>query len=340
MTLPITGPMTIGMVAAELGISATGLHMNDARVRALAGRPSSTIALSDMRGKGNASIWVASTSGAGTNGSYHYVNYGLSPDVTTSGWWISGGAGISVARTANTQFRFNAPGGYGHARSGTFRVAATPNGGGISATVDRWISLTESRVNVNCHCQCDCTCFPEGSMVLMADGSLKEITQIKPGDWVQGPTMAWEVDYLHVARLAHRKMLAFSDRSLAWSDEHLFWARENGKQWWWCANPDNWRLEVDIGLVKGLYDNYSHFTSADVEFAHVDDVWRRRDVMDVTEADSCTPDTKVYLPIPGANSDHMCFVNGYLVTASTDQWTMDYEKFVWDEANALRLRKK
>lgn len=38
-------------IAAELGISASGLNLNDSRVRALAGKPSGPISYSDLRGK-------------------------------------------------------------------------------------------------------------------------------------------------------------------------------------------------------------------------------------------------------------------------------------------------
>lgn len=51
MTLPSSGPISISMVAAELGISAAGLSLNDSRVRALAGKPSGTISMSDLYGK-------------------------------------------------------------------------------------------------------------------------------------------------------------------------------------------------------------------------------------------------------------------------------------------------
>lgn len=51
MTLPASGTITMAQVAAELGISATGLSLNDSRVRALAGKPSGVISFSDLHGK-------------------------------------------------------------------------------------------------------------------------------------------------------------------------------------------------------------------------------------------------------------------------------------------------
>lgn len=51
MTLPTTGPISMAMVASELGISATGLSLNDSRVRNLAGIPSGSISFANLRGK-------------------------------------------------------------------------------------------------------------------------------------------------------------------------------------------------------------------------------------------------------------------------------------------------
>lgn len=51
MALPSTGPITLQMIADELGISATGLTLNNSAVRALAGKPSGPISMGDLRGK-------------------------------------------------------------------------------------------------------------------------------------------------------------------------------------------------------------------------------------------------------------------------------------------------
>ena len=51
MALPASGSISMAQVAAELGISATGLSFNDSRVRALAGVPSGAIQMAILRGK-------------------------------------------------------------------------------------------------------------------------------------------------------------------------------------------------------------------------------------------------------------------------------------------------
>lgn len=50
MTLS-TGTISIYDVAVELGISASGLNLNDSRVRTLAGLPSGTISFANLQGK-------------------------------------------------------------------------------------------------------------------------------------------------------------------------------------------------------------------------------------------------------------------------------------------------
>lgn len=50
MTLPASGPISLGQVAAELGI-ALPLSLGDSRVRTLAGVPSGPITMGQLRGK-------------------------------------------------------------------------------------------------------------------------------------------------------------------------------------------------------------------------------------------------------------------------------------------------
>lgn len=65
MTLPTSGPISIGMVAAELGI-ALPLSLGDARVRALAGVPSGPIRLGQLRGKSATAPGGGGGGGGGT----------------------------------------------------------------------------------------------------------------------------------------------------------------------------------------------------------------------------------------------------------------------------------
>ena len=53
MALPSSGSITMAMIATELGISPTGLSLNDSRVRTLAGVPSGAISMAILYGKQN-----------------------------------------------------------------------------------------------------------------------------------------------------------------------------------------------------------------------------------------------------------------------------------------------
>ena len=74
MTLPSSGAITMAQVATELGVSQTGINLNQSNVRTLAGRPSGTISMSDLRGKANggASLLV----GSYNDGFAQYYGYG------------------------------------------------------------------------------------------------------------------------------------------------------------------------------------------------------------------------------------------------------------------------
>jgi hypothetical protein len=165
-------------------------------------------------------------------------------------------------------------------------------------------------------------CFTAGSLVLMGDRSWKPIETIRAGDWVMGPSGAVEVQRLHISELAHRRLMGFVGSRLRWSEEHSFWARKHGRQWWWSANPEMWRKEVELGVVKGLKDLFSHF-EGDVDFAHLDGFVKRK-----VEAMASTPDTLVYLPVTLGSP---IIVDGYLVGASVNEFMYDYETLDWLE---------
>jgi len=161
---------------------------------------------------------------------------------------------------------------------------------------------------------------------LMYNKEWKNIENVKIGEYllsINGPTL---VESLDNVKLGHRKMLTFEDdRSFKWSEEHLLWAKYI-KEWWWCFNTHTWRKEVENGYVKGLKDNFSLMTGDNgFSFAHING-WVNRKVVEDFSSDWNT-ETPLYLPITDGSP---IIVDGYLVTAGTDEKRFDYNKINWD----------
>ena len=150
MALPSSGPITMAMVAAELGISAAGLSLDDSRVRQLAGKPSGTISFSDLLGKSSV---VAPTITRGThsgaysysNGIYYFysgavlrVNFTLGGSPATVTWSnISGSAYKGTLESSYFTMQHQANAGD---MQGTVRITATNSAG--TATMDiKWYGV-------------------------------------------------------------------------------------------------------------------------------------------------------------------------------------------------------
>lgn len=86
MTLPTSGPISLGMVAAELGIPLP-LSLGDPRVRALAGKPSGPISLGDLRGKSAVPPFSLIGNSASNSANTQFSNgtVSCSPSVTSNG---------------------------------------------------------------------------------------------------------------------------------------------------------------------------------------------------------------------------------------------------------------
>lgn len=68
MTLPASGPISLGDVNVELGLSATAqISMNDAAVRTLFGKASGAISMSDGRGKANQFVFAIASNQTNAN---------------------------------------------------------------------------------------------------------------------------------------------------------------------------------------------------------------------------------------------------------------------------------
>lgn len=135
----------------------------------------------------------------------------------------------------------------------------------------------------------------------MADRTWRRIETIQAGDMVMGPLGPARVQRLHVDIVGPRRLMTFSDGSLAWSEEHAFWTRRGAREWWWSANPERWRREVEMGVIGGLRDNDSLMGGPGVEFAHLDGFVER----EVTHLAYANPQTPIFLPVTGGSWDRL-----------------------------------
>jgi len=169
------------------------------------------------------------------------------------------------------------------------------------------------------------TCFVAGSLVLMADMSWKAIEDVSVGEMmysVDGPVACIRQ---HVTRLGNRKMITFDDESLFWSEEHAFWTRLNDKEWWWSYNANQWRWEVEVGMIGGLLDNNSiRNGELLIEYAHLDGWKLKKSKVANGDFNEYTP---LYVPITDGAP---IVVNGYLVGAAVNEYNFDYKKIEWN----------
>lgn len=196
-----------------------------------------------------------------------------------------------------------------------YRHELIDNGGQLQIRTVNYLS------NCNCNCASSC-CFPAGSKVLMFDKSWRDIETIVIGELLMGADgKPAEVVKLDTPILGERQMYTFDDGH-TWSEEHLHWIRRDGAEWWWSANPDQWRYEVQVGEVAGLRDNMSVRSGEDVEFAHLEGFVKRTPTR--VQYDPSTP---LFLPVTRGIP---IIVDGYVVAASADEFSYDYSQFNWN----------
>jgi hypothetical protein len=170
------------------------------------------------------------------------------------------------------------------------------------------------------------TCFPAGSQVLMADGTTKNIEDVQVGEMlatINGESVACVKK--DVTILGFRDMVEFDDESLMWSEEHAFWTKDaDGNQWWWSFSPDQWRFEVEEGVIGGLEDNYTIRTGEGFEFATVNG-WERKTPRVTKQKYGF--ETPLYLPVTNGAP---IIVNGYVVGAGVNEAGYDYKSLNWN----------
>lgn len=173
------------------------------------------------------------------------------------------------------------------------------------------------------------TCYLAGSLVMMADGSWKEIQNVVAGDMLMTPVGPKECKYLHTTLLGPcRQVMTFEeDPSLGMVVDHLLWSRQEGRQNWWCGDIPQLHREILSGFGTNR-KNINDFFEGEVEYAHISGFVKRtpKPLPDVH------PETMVYLPCldgpPG-------IVNGYLTTFFINEEQFDYQSLDWDRVHPM-----
>lgn len=318
MALPSSGPITMAMVAAEIGISASGLSLNDSRVRTLAGRPSGSVSFANLLGKAWAYLnGITCTSLHLGDDGYRYTltSVDTNTSYTATAFYREQKRMEPIVRIGTNQWQAYSY-SYDEAyASVTIRVTAA------GKTID-W--------NFPRHYfqrQQSGSCFTADSLVLMADGSLRRIDEVQVGEFVRTAVGVGRVWKVHKPKLGDRPLVSFNGRCKT-SAEHSLWTRTANDEYWSTRDIEQWTFEGATGQGptspdKPIIDLTSE-QGSEVEFATVDG-WHRTSWQ---YHDDASADTQLYnLRLDDGGS---YFVDGYLVSSrfSVDN-SVDWINFKW-----------
>jgi hypothetical protein len=158
-------------------------------------------------------------------------------------------------------------------------------------------------------------------MVMMADGTQREISTIQAGEYIFGIDGPSQVLELHVVPIGQRSVMAFAGEGVFWTAEHPFWTRRDGVQSFWTADPKTLQAEVDSGIISPIHNLR---VGDPGEFATING-WERKGIVDVTAAFS--PEIKVYMPITDGSP---AIVNGTVALSSKRPVKFADHNFDWD----------
>jgi hypothetical protein len=175
--------------------------------------------------------------------------------------------------------------------------------------------------------------YVAGSLVLMADYSYKEISDICVGDIILGadlnPSIVTESFSL---KLSNRRIMSFlGNEQVRFTDCDLIWAKDSTRQWWWTENAHelqlawkNMRLNSKNHSLTGINIIDSMLVSYEVEFATING-FEKKTVIDVTEEYSGNA------LIPMFKTERFCpvIVDGFVVGGGICEHEYDYTKFNW-----------
>ena len=215
---------------------------------------------------------------------------------------------------------------------GTYSLASI-----VQALVDRsHRHVTHSAQGVsNCNCNCDgSSCFVAGTLVLMDDGTWKEIQEVEVGEKVLGLNGVNTVQALWETTVGNRRSVwTFPEQDIYFSGEHLFWIKKpTGEEWFGTHDYTQYLLEkryhsypVDGKQVKyvGLFKSDPYVITEPVEYAHITGFVKQAALV----CRDFGVETKLYnLVVDGS---HTFIANGYVVSGEVRDDDYDYSNNTW-----------
>lgn len=167
------------------------------------------------------------------------------------------------------------------------------------------------------------SCFPAGSLVQMADGTQRGITEIAKGDLLWSPSGTARVEYLRETNLGGRTYWRMMDSSIFWSDEHSFAVERNDDRRLWSMNIDRLQGEAIAGEIGGLDDWEWMYEGEAGKAEWFLTVSGRRINAPVRVRNGIKPAMPLYVPM--TTNGELIAVNGYIVGAGVDSAKCDYK---------------
>ena len=182
-----------------------------------------------------------------------------------------------------------------------------------------------------------CSCFLAEATVLMYDGNLKNLWEVKLWDLLMG--MDWQantvIEFQRIKLWENRSMMYFPDKSLYFSSEHSFWVQQDGEEYWGTNDYNYFLYEQRIGWRKK--DTFRSRSWKEViplsgltEYAHIEAWW----IQQFPHIDRSYDGNTELISI-GCDGSHSMIINGYIVEAYVKERNFLYNEFSWDNKKIL-----
>jgi hypothetical protein len=179
-------------------------------------------------------------------------------------------------------------------------------------------------------------CFPAGTKVLMFDGRILSIENIKPNDNVMSFFgKANRVLDIQVSKLGSQMMFGFSDGSLVYTSAEQLWAKNSNDEFWAVSDynshvrgaGNDWEINGTVYKRHGIRRRGVIVQVDALDYAHVMG-WKKQFPIVRREFGS---DAVIYSLI--LDGDYTHFVNGYITNGGVSDEVIDFSTYKWNGLN-------